>query len=335
MKILVTGGAGFIGSNFVRRTLKVRPNYTITVLDSLTYAGRLSNLDGLDQYGDRFCFVKGDIRDEVLVEDLMPEFNAVIHFAAESHNDNSLADPDLFLSTNILGTANLLRFATKYGVRFHHISTDEVFGDLPLGSGERFTRNTPYAPSSPYSASKAASDHLVRAWHRSFGLRATISNCSNNYGARQHEEKFIPRTILLIANNQKPKIYGNGLNVRDWIHVDDHTDGVLAVLERGSIGETYLLGANGEHTNLEVVSMILELMGKPADYFDFVSDRDGHDLRYSIDARDTQRELNWKPQQTDFKAGLRETIGHYLQLTRDSYSLNTAEHSRYSEIEIN
>jgi dTDP-glucose 4,6-dehydratase len=325
LKVLVTGGAGFIGSNFVVRTLETRPEISITVIDSLTYAGRLRNLEEAAKHTSRYSFVEGDIRDAELVDQLVSEHDAVVHFAAESHNDNSLIGPKIFLDTNIMGTFNLIQSAVKHNVRFHHISTDEVFGDLPLDGTDKFTPETPYNPSSPYSSSKAASDLIVRAWVRSFGLRATISNCSNNYGPRQHEEKFIPRTILLVANGQRPKVYGDGLNVRDWIHVDDHTDGVLAILDKGRIGETYLLGANGERTNLQVVAAILEAMGKPADFIDFVTDRPGHDLRYAIDASRTNDELGWRAKHTSFEASLPEVIGYYTSLRSDEYQLATGD----------
>lgn len=313
MKVLVTGGAGFIGSNFVRRTLQTRPEVTIVVLDLLTYSGRLENLAGLE---GRYEFVQGDIRDAELVDQLVSRVDLVIHFAAESHNDNSLKNPRPFIETNIMGTYELIQACVKHDVRFHHISTDEVFGDLPLGAPEKFTRETPYNPSSPYSSSKASSDLLVRAWVRSFGLKATISNCSNNFGPYQHEEKFIPRTILLVANDIKPKVYGNGENVRDWIHVDDHNDGVWAVIDRGEIGQTYLLGADGERSNLQVVRAILEEMGKPADFIDFVTDRPGHDLRYAIDASATMRELGWEPSFGSLEAGLPSVIQHYVSLAQ-------------------
>lgn len=327
MHILVTGGAGFIGSNFVHRTLETRPDYSVTVFDSLTYAGRMSNLKGADVFGSRYSFIKGDIRDSAAVDSIVERVDAIVHFAAESHNDNSLSSPDIFIDTNINGTFNVIQAATKYGVRLHHISTDEVFGDLPLEGVDRFHANTPYAPSSPYSASKAASDHLVRAWHRSFGLKATISNCSNNYGPRQHEEKFIPRSILLIASGYRPKIYGQGLNVRDWIHVDDHTDGVLMALEKGTIGSTYLLGADCQKTNLQVLQTILKVLDKPSDYIEFVPDRRGHDLRYAIDASETKSELGWEPRRIDFEESLAEVIQGYLNLASEGYTLNMGDHS--------
>jgi dTDP-glucose 4,6-dehydratase len=318
MKVLVTGGAGFIGSNFVRRTLATRPGVEIVVLDALTYAGRKSNLDGVLEQVE---FVQGDIRDGSLVDSLVGRVDAVVHFAAESHNDNSLKDARPFIETNVLGTFELIQACVRHGVRFHHVSTDEVFGDLPLEGGERFGRETPYRPSSPYSASKASSDHLVRAWVRSFGLQATISNCSNNYGPWQHEEKLIPRTILLAASGVKPKVYGAGLNVRDWIHVDDHNDGVWAVLDRGVIGETYLLGADGERSNLQVVRAILDSLGLPGDFMEFVGDRPGHDLRYAIDASATVAELGWNPVVGSFEAGLPSVVDFYVsQLKAGAYS---------------
>lgn len=293
----------------MRRTLQEKPEVKITVLDALTYAGRLGNLTGILESIE---FHQGNILDTPLVSDLVRDCDLVVHFAAESHNDNSLRDPRPFIQTNINGTFELIQAATKYDKRFHHISTDEVFGDLPLESKNKFEESTPYAPSSPYSASKASSDHLVRAWVRSFGLRATITNCSNNFGPYQHEEKLIPRTALLVADGQKPKVYGNGNNVRDWIHVNDHTDGVWAVLEKGELGETYLLGASNERTNLQVVEAILEILGKPTDFIDFVEDRVGHDLRYAIDSRKAQSDLDWKPRLDSFEAQLPEVVDHYL-----------------------
>ena len=310
MRLLVTGGAGFIGSNFVRRTLATRSDVQITVLDALTYAGRLSNLGGLE---GKYEFVQGNICDAALVDSLISKSDVVIHFAAESHNDNSLKSPRPFIETNVLGTFELIQACVKHDVRFHHVSTDEVFGDLPLEGHDKFTRDTPYNPSSPYSASKAASDHLVRAWTRSFGLKATISNCSNNFGPYQHEEKLIPRMIGLIASAAKPELYGNGANVRDWIHVDDHNDGVWAVVEKGEIGQTYLLGADNQRSNLEVVRALLGIMGKPEDFIEFIGDRPGHDLRYAIDASDTEVELGWKPRHGNFEEKLAETVSFYTE----------------------
>ena len=307
-KVLVTGGAGFIGSNFVIKSLRDRPDLEITVLDALTYAGKLSNLN---QVKDQIEFIQGDIRDANLVGQVVAGQDLIVHFAAESHNDNSLKNPIPFFETNVVGTANLVSAAVKNDVRIHHISTDEVYGDLPLGSTEKFTEETPYNPSSPYSASKAASDMLLRAWVRSFGLRATITNCSNNYGPNQHSEKLIPNTISHVLSGKKPPVYGNGKNVRDWIHVDDHTDGVWAAIEHGAIGETYLLSANNERSNLEVVSQILVELDKEQDWFEFVEDRPGHDLRYAIDSTRAQTELGWIPIATDFEANIREILELY------------------------
>jgi dTDP-glucose 4,6-dehydratase len=310
VKLLVTGGAGFIGSNFVRRSLNTRTDLKIIVLDALTYAGNLENLEGLE---DDYEFVEGNILDSHLVDSLVAKVDLVVHLAAESHNDNSLRLARPFIETNIEGTFELIQACVKHKVRFHHVSTDEVFGDLPLDSKEKFTTETPYNPSSPYSSSKAASDLLVRAWVRSFGLRATISNCSNNFGPYQHEEKLIPRMIKLIANGKKPEIYGNGSNVRDWIHVDDHNDGVWAVIEKGAIGQTYLLGANNERSNLQVVQTLLEILGKPKDWIEYINDRPGHDLRYAIDASKTESELGWKPSKQSFEKKLAEVVPFYLE----------------------
>lgn len=310
MRVLVTGGAGFIGSNFVRRTLEMRPELEILVLDALTYAGDLANLHGLD---DRYQFHQGNILDSNLVDTLVSKVDLVVHFAAETHNDNSLKSAKPFLDTNVMGTFEIIQACVKHGVRLHHISTDEVFGDLPLGSEERFTPETPYNPSSPYSSSKAASDLLVRAWGRSFGLKATISNCSNNFGPYQHQEKLIPRMIGLIASGQKPQLYGNGQNVRDWIHVDDHNDGVWAIIDRGQIGETYLLGASNERSNLQVVQVLLNYFDKPIDWIEFIADRPGHDLRYAIDASKAIRELGWNPVGGSFEEQLRELIPFYIE----------------------
>ncbi|NQX11402.1 dTDP-glucose 4,6-dehydratase [Microbacteriaceae bacterium VKM Ac-2855] len=308
MHILVTGGAGFIGSNFVHLTLRERPETTITVLDAMTYAG---NAASLAPVADKVTLVEGDIADAELVDRLVGEADLVVHFAAESHNDNSLNDPSPFLHTNIIGTYTLLQAVRKHDVRYHHISTDEVYGDLELDDPARFTEQTPYNPSSPYSSTKAGSDLLVRAWVRSFGVRATISNCSNNYGPYQHVEKFIPRQITNVIDGVRPKLYGAGENVRDWIHVDDHNSGVWAIIDRGAIGETYLIGADGEKDNKTVVEMILTAFGQPSDAYDHVTDRAGHDLRYAIDSTRLRTELGWTPTYTDFAGGLAATIQWY------------------------
>jgi len=309
-RLLVTGGAGFIGSNFVHHVVE-HTDHHVTVLDALTYAGNLDSLAGLAE--DRMTFVKGDITDAELVDELFAGADAVIHYAAESHNDNSLHDPRPFLDTNIVGTYTLLEAARRHDRRLHHISTDEVYGDLELDDPARFTEQTPYNPSSPYSSTKAGSDLLVRAWVRSFGVRATISNCSNNYGPYQHVEKFIPRQITNVIRGIRPKLYGKGENVRDWIHADDHSAAVLTILDRGAIGETYLIGADGERDNKTVVELILTLMGRDADAYDHVTDRAGHDLRYAIDSTKLRSELGWQPRYGDFEAGLAATIGWYRE----------------------
>ncbi|MBM6695884.1 dTDP-glucose 4,6-dehydratase [Bifidobacterium pullorum subsp. saeculare] len=307
--IIVTGGCGFIGSNFVHYVVANHPETHVTVLDALTYAGNIENIAGLPE--DRVEFVHGDICDADLLDRIVPGHDAVVHYAAESHNDNSIANPEPFLRTNVEGTYRLLEAARKYGVRYHHISTDEVYGDLALDDPARFTEETPYHPSSPYSSTKAASDLLVRAWVRTFGVRATISNCSNNYGPYQHVEKFIPRQITNILTGVRPKLYGDGLNVRDWIHTDDHSSAVWTILTRGRIGETYLIGADGERNNLTVLRDILEMMGKDPDDFDWVKDRPGHDRRYAIDSTKLRTELGWTPEHTDFREGLEHTIRWY------------------------
>ena len=308
MKILVTGGAGFIGSNFVLRTAGTRPDWQVRVLDALTYAG---NADNLAAVADRVELVEGSVADADLVDRLVAEADVVVHFAAESHNDNSLDDPWPFLQTNVVGTYRLLEAVRRHRVRLHHVSTDEVYGDLALDDPARFTESTPVNPSSPYSATKAAADLLVRAWVRSFGIEATLSNCSNNYGPYQHVEKFIPRQITGVLQGVKPKLFGQGSNVRDWIHVDDHNDAVVTIIEQGRPGQTYLIGADGERDNRQIVETILELMGKPADWFDLVSDRPGHDMRYAIDSSKLRQETGWTPRYQDIRAGLAQTIEWY------------------------
>lgn len=307
MRVLITGGAGFIGANFVHTTVADRPDVEVTVLDKLTYAGNPASIEGLE----RVTLVEGDIADRDTVDPLVAESDLVVHFAAESHNDNSLNDPSPFIRTNLVGTFELLEAVRRHNVRYHHVSTDEVYGDLELDDPNRFTEHTPYNPSSPYSASKAGSDLLVRAWVRSFGVAATLSNCSNNYGPYQHIEKFIPRQITNLIDGVKPKLYGAGLNVRDWIHVRDHNTAVWRIIDQGQMGETYLIGADGEKNNKEVVELILELMGHSADDYDHVNDRPGHDLRYAIDNTRLVEELGWSPEFTDFRSGLADTIDWY------------------------
>ena len=308
MNILVTGGAGFIGANFVHESLLRHPDANVTVLDKLTYAG---NPDSLADLNERIRLVVGDVADGDVVDPLVARSDIVVHFAAESHNDNSLRDPSPFIRTNLVGTFTLLEAVRRHRVRLHHISTDEVYGDLALDDPAKFTPTTPYNPSSPYSSSKAGSDLLVRAWVRSFGVEATISNCSNNYGPYQHVEKFIPRQITNLIDGVRPRLYGAGRNVRDWIHVRDHNNAVWDIIERGRIGETYLIGADGEKSNKEVVELILSLMGRDPHDYDHVADRPGHDMRYAIDSRRLVTELGWTPQDTDFRSGLRATIDWY------------------------
>ena len=307
--IIVTGGCGFIGSNFVRFVVREHPGVHVTVLDKLTYAGNPENIAGLPE--DRVELVVGDICDGGLLDRLVPGHDAIVHFAAESHNDNSIADPEPFVRTNVVGTYRLLEACRRHGVRYHHVSTDEVYGDLALDDPARFTEETPYRPSSPYSSTKASSDMLVRAWHRTYGVRATISNCSNNYGPYQHVEKFIPRQITNVLCGIRPKLYGDGRNVRDWIHTEDHSSAVWEILTRGRLGETYLIGADGEKDNITVLRGILRAMGQPEDAFDWVRDRPGHDRRYAIDPTKLRRELGWRPRHTDFAEGLAATIEWY------------------------
>ncbi len=326
-KMLVTGGAGFIGSNFVRLTLEERPEYEITVIDALTYAGNTSNLPL-----DRIAFVEGDICERELIDKLISETDVVVHFAAESHNDNSLKDPWPFLHSNLVGTFTILEAVRKYGKRLHHISTDEVYGDLPINRPDlKFHEDTPYHASSPYSSTKAGSDLLVKAWVRSFGVNATISNCSNNYGPLQYIEKMIPRQITNILCDIKPKLYGTGEQVRDWIHVDDHNLAVHAIIDKGQAGELYLIGADGEQNNKYVFETLLELMSKPKDWYEHVNDRPGHDQRYAIDSTKLRTELGWQPRYTDLRAGLQATIKWYTdnrdwwQADKDAVEANYAK----------
>jgi dTDP-glucose 4,6-dehydratase len=308
MRLLVTGGAGFIGANFVHTTVREHPDDAVTVLDAMTYAGSRESLAPVE---NDIRLVQGDVTDAELVSRLVAESDAVVHFAAETHVDNSLADPASFVHANVIGTFTILDAVRRHGVRLHHVSTDEVYGDLALDDPQRFTESTPYNPSSPYSSTKAASDMLVRGWVRSYGVRATISNCSNNYGPYQHVEKFIPRQITNVLTGRRPKLYGEGANVRDWIHVGDHNDAVRRILDGGQAGRTYLIGAGGERDNLSVLRTLLELMGRDPDDFDYVVDRAGHDLRYAIDPTLLCNELGWAPKYTDFSEGLRATIEWY------------------------
>lgn len=310
MKMLVTGGAGFIGANFVHYTLKNYPDYQITVIDALTYAG---NKDNLKSVMDDITFVEGDICDAELMDKLMSENDLVVHFAAESHVDNSLHGPWPFVQSNIVGTYTILEAVRKHNKRMHHISTDEVFGDLALDATNKFTEETAYDPSSPYSATKAGSDHLVRAWARSFDVKVTMSNCANNYGPYQHVEKFIPRQITEILEGRRPKLYGTGDNIREWTHVDDHNAAVHLILEKGESGQTYLIGSGDERNNKEIIELILELMGQPKDDYDHVNDRPGHDMRYSNDSTKMREQLGWQPEYQNFRDGLAATIDWYKQ----------------------
>lgn len=307
LKILVTGGAGFIGANFVHSLIRDE-DIRVVVLDALTYAGSRSSLEAL---GARIDFVHGDICDTALVDRLVANCEQVVHFAAESHVDNSLDDPFPFLKTNILGTYSLLEAVRRHKKRLHHISTDEVFGDLPLDSVEKFTEESRYDPSSPYSATKAASDMLVRAWARSFGANVTISNCANNYGPYQHVEKFIPRQITNILTGHRPRLYGDGANIREWTHVDDHNRAVREILRRGRSGQTYLIGSGDERSNREIIEMLLDIMGHSKTDYDHVPDRPGHDLRYANETRKIRDELGWTPQYSDLRAGLVATVEWY------------------------
>ncbi len=307
-RLIVTGGCGFIGSNFVRWVVE-HTECHIVVLDKLTYAGNLENIAGLPT--DRVKLVVGDICDAALLDRIVPGMDAIVHYAAESHNDNSIADPEPFLRTNVEGTYQLLEACRRHGVRLHHVSTDEVYGDLALDDPAKFTEETPYHPNSPYSSTKASSDLLVRAWHRTFGVPVTISNCSNNYGPYQHVEKFIPRQVTNLIDGISPKLYGDGLNVRDWIHTEDHSSAVWTILTKGRLGETYLIGADGERSNIDVLRTILRAFGKGEDDFERVRDRPGHDRRYAIDSTKLRTELGWKPVHTDFAEGLGATIQWY------------------------
>jgi len=329
MRILVTGGAGFIGANFVHLLVREQPEVDVVVLDKLTYAGDRASLAPV---AERVELVVGDVTDAPLVDSLVARSDAVVHFAAESHNDNSLADPSPFVQTNLVGTFTILEAVRRHGVRLHHVSTDEVYGDLELDDPAKFTPTTPYDPSSPYSASKAGSDLLVRAWVRSFGIEATISNCSNNYGPYQHVEKFIPRQITGLIDGVRPKLYGTGENVRDWIHVEDHNRAVLDILERGRSGQTYLIGADGETSNREVVRTLLEIMGREPDDFEHVPDRPGHDLRYAIDASLLRDELGWRPRFTSFRDGLADTVEWYRANEAWWRPHKAATEARYAEL---
>jgi dTDP-glucose 4,6-dehydratase len=323
MKLLVTGGAGFIGSNFIRHILKKYPNYQIINLDLLTYAGNLENLKEVEK-NSNYKFVQGNICDRKLVDSLIPEIDTVVHFAAESHVDRSILDSHDFIQTNIIGTHTLLESAKSAGwrnssKRFHHISTDEVFGSLEL-NWPSFTEKNPYDPRSPYSASKASSDHLVRAYFHTHNLPITISNCSNNYGPYHFPEKFIPLIITNLLEDKKIPLYGNGLNVRDWLFVEDHCEAIDLIIHEGKIGETYCI--------LEIAKKILELMGKKNDQIEYVTDRPGHDKRYSIDFSKIKEKLEWQPK-TNFEAGLQKTIDWYKNNENWWKNIKNGEYRNY------
>ncbi len=329
MKILVTGGAGFIGTNFIYYILKKYPDYKIVNFDKLTYAGNLKNLKNVEN-NPNYTFIKGDICDENDVKNAMIDCNWVVHFAAESHVDRSIMDPDTFVRTNILGTNILLRIAKELGVkRFHYISTDEVFGSL--GPNDKpFDENTPYDPRSPYSASKAASDHLVRSYFHTFGVPITISNCSNNYGAYQFPEKLIPLFTTNLIEGKKVPIYGDGLNVRDWIHVDDHSTAVDLILHEGKIGETYCIGGNSEKSNLEITKLILEHFSFGEEMVERVPDRRGHDRRYAIDFSKIKKELGWEPK-INFEDGIKQTLKWYQDNEDWWREIKSGDYQRYYE----
>jgi len=339
--MLVTGGAGFIGANFVRYWLKQHPETTICVLDSLTYAGNVSSLPSREK-NTQLTFVEGDIVDQQLVENLLLEKNidTVVHFAAESHVDRSISCPDRFINTNIIGTHSLLKAAKTVWLdrscceehRFHHVSTDEVYGTLDLESPP-FSEQTPYAPNSPYAASKAASDHLVRAYHHTYGLNVTTSNCSNNYGPYHYPEKLIPLIITNILNNKPLPVYGDGLQVRDWLYVEDHARAIELVLDKGQLGQTYNIGGCNEWKNIDIVNLVCRLMnrafdneatlkerfprasavirGRSEELITFVEDRLGHDRRYAINPSKAENELGYSPQET-FESGINKTVAWYL-----------------------
>lgn len=331
MKLLITGGAGFIGSNFILYWLKKYPQDKIINLDKLTYAGNLENLKSIEN-NQNYQFIKGDICDKELVFEITKNIDLIVHFAAESHVDRSILDPSPFVKTNVEGTYVLLEAAIKNKIkRFHHISTDEVFGALPLNSKEKFNEKSNYNPRSPYSASKAASDHLVRAYHITYGLPITISNCSNNFGPYQFPEKFIPLAITNILEGKKVPVYGDGLYVRDWLYVEDHCRAIDLILQNGKIGETYFIGGlTNDISNLEVIKKILKIMGENEDMIEFVKDRPGHDRRYAIDWSKINKELGWKPEH-NFDEYLEMTIKWYKENQNWWKKIKSGEYQIYYE----
>ena len=332
-KMLVTGGAGFIGGNFVHYMVNKYPNYMIVNLDALTYAGNLETCQPVEGK-QNYKFVKGDIADREFIFDLFEKekFDVVVNFAAESHVDRSVKDPEIFIKTNVLGTQVLMDASRAYGVeRYHQVSTDEVYGDLPLDRPDLFfTEETPLHTSSPYSASKASADLLVFAYHRTFGLPITISRCSNNYGPYHFPEKLIPLMISRALNDEKLPVYGNGENVRDWLHVYDHCAAIDLILHKGRVGEVYNVGGHNERTNLEVVRTILKALGKSEDLITYVTDRPGHDLRYAIDPQKLENELGWKPTY-NFDTGIAQTIQWYLDNKQWWENIISGEYQNYFE----
>ncbi len=333
MKILVTGGAGFIGSNFILYMMKKYPDYRIVNLDKLTYCGNLRNLESV-QDNPNYQFVKGDVCDRDLVFELVKDIDMIVHFAAESHVDRSIMDSGPFVRTNVMGTQILLDAAKTYGKRMHHVSTDEVFGALGPNDPP-FNEETPYAPRNPYSATKAAADHLVRAYHLTHELPITISNCSNNYGPYQFPEKIIPLFISNLKEGKKVPVYGQGLQIRDWIHVLDHCRGIDAIIHKGRVGETYCLGGkNSELANIELTKKIIKAMGKSEDMVEFVKDRAGHDRRYSIDYSKAKKELGWEPE-IDLEAGLKMTVDWYLAYQTWVDEIRSGDYEKYYDQQYN
>lgn len=329
MKLLVTGGAGFIGSNFIRYWIQKYPEDSIVNFDKLTYAGNLESLKDVE-YNPNYSFIKGDICDASAVNDAMKNIDTVVHFAAESHVDRSIMDPLIFVKTNVDGTAVLLDSALKNKIkRFHHISTDEVFGALPLNSSEKFNEKTNYNPRSPYAASKAGSDHLVRAYNITYGLPVTISNCANNFGPYHFPEKLIPLAITNILEGKKVPVYGDGLYVRDWLYVEDHCTAIDAILTKGKIGETYFVGSMHEDiSNLDTIKLILKIMGKDESFIEYVKDRPGHDRRYAIDWSKIHTELGWKPA-FDFEENLKKTVEWYKNNESWWKKIKSGEYKEY------
>ncbi|MDO8565676.1 MAG: dTDP-glucose 4,6-dehydratase [Candidatus Moranbacteria bacterium] len=328
MKLLITGGAGFIGSNFIHYILKKYPDYQVVNLDALTYAGNLENLK-VWEGDERYRFVKGDITDMTAVGPLMEECDVVVHFAAESHVDRSIMDPGVFIETNVRGTLVLLEAARKYDKRFHHISTDEVFGALEPGD-KPFNEETPYDPRSPYSASKASADHLVRAYFHTYGLPITISNCSNNYGPYHFPEKLIPLAVTNLLEGKKVPVYGDGLQVRDWLFVEDHCKAIDVILHQGKIGETYCIGGGSERENIWIVKKLIEMLSKDESSIEYVEDRPGHDRRYAMNYSKIERELGWRPE-TNLEVGLPKTVEWFRENESWWKGVKSGDYQKYYE----